>query len=104
MSKRDFKWSEAVREEYKGRCPHCGSRLCSSHHIIPRANKALRYVVEDGIYACDELHRLFEKEWRGKEKEENIDYYTEEEGRFKNLMKIMRGIATHNDFGYRVIE
>ena len=65
IKRKDSLWSKAVKKNYKGMCPCCGSPYGSSHHIIPRDNRLTRWVIENGIYCCNEFHRAFEK-YRGK--------------------------------------
>lgn len=99
---RDVKWSNEVKERYEGQCPHCGSRECSSHHIVPRSCLKTRYIIENGIFCCDILHRAFEGKVKEFDKNKAIRIYIGQK-RFNNLNKIKNGLNSFEDFGYREV-
>lgn len=62
-------WRKALRERAKGRCQKCGVKTIRTlelntkrgegHHIVGRANKALRYDSRNGLHLCLRCHSLF---------------------------------------------
>ena len=61
---RDTRWSIAVAKKAGGKCIHCGDVEASAHHIIGRSNQKTRYLLENGLYCCHGLHRIFEGQGR----------------------------------------
>ena len=101
--RRDSDWSKAVREKFKNKCPHCNLETGSSHHIIPKDNKLTRWIIENGIYCCNKLHRAFEEKYRGESLKRKVDFYTDK-GRYRKLELISRGISRPVSFNFEVIE
>lgn len=97
---RDGRWSKKVKEKYYGKCPHCLSEDGSAHHIIGRTEGRTRYVLENGIYCCNTLHRLFERP--GKEELEQIMFYVGSE-RYSALVRISKGFSVSEDEGFEEI-
>ena len=51
-------WSKVVKERDGNVCVICGgNERLNSHHIIPRENKDLRFIVENGITLCPSHHK-----------------------------------------------
>jgi len=72
---RRARWAIFVASIYKFRCPHCGSKLGSVHHIISKSCKRTEFLAKNGIFCCDILHRIFEGQ-EGYEKQQlAIDKY-----------------------------
>lgn len=96
-------WEKEVARKYNNKCPHCSVEECSPHHIIPRGCKRTKNILENGIYCCNYLHRVFEGKYGKKKKEKAIDIYVGRE-RYNNLLKIKRGLASLEDFNYLIIK
>ena len=99
---RDDRWSEAVKKKARGRCAHCGSSLSSAHHIIPRGVLKTRWLLENGIYACEWLHRGLERK-RGKEEQDKCLRIFVGLDRLKNLERIRDKELNPKMVGYREI-
>jgi len=99
---RDTKWRNAVSELYNYKCPHCGN-TGSAHHIISRGCLKTKYILENGFYCCDKLHRTFETENGLEKRNEALRIYIGIE-KFDNLNKIKSSLAQAEDFGYTIIE
>jgi len=95
------RWAAAVRESQEGICPHCWREGNAAHHIIGRENSLTRFVLENGIYVCGTLHRLFER--TASESVEQIEFYVGRE-RYEGLLAVSRGIKTPEEMGFTVIE
>lgn len=95
------RWSRAVADTYGNKCPHCNDPVGSSHHIIGRVNRSTRFVLENGIYVCNTLHRLFEKD--GNTHRDMVKNYV---GviRYVKLCRISRGLLTKERARYHEIE
>jgi hypothetical protein len=102
-SKLDKKWGQAVKEEWGNACPHCGydNPTCTPAHIIGRNNKRTRLVKQNGIWACDHLHRLMEKSEEFKK--QVVKFYVNK-NRYEELLKVSRGLNKPEDFGFEVIK
>ena len=99
---REQRWSNAVYEQTDG-CIHCGSSLGSAHHIIPRGCQRTKYVLENGIWACEPFHQNVQQHKRKKDGRFIRDVYVSKE-RLDNLKRIQRGEVTPEEIGYTVIE
>lgn len=98
----DSIWREKVREKYNNKCPHCNSKDASPHHLISRKNRRTKWVVENGIFSCNILHRLFETK-RGNEKRQLIKNYVGEE-RYSILIAISTNRMTPEEAGFEVVK
>jgi hypothetical protein len=54
----DSLWSISVRSDWNWKCAVCGGGPCDAHHLIPRANEATRYLLENGIALCRRCHQF----------------------------------------------
>lgn len=54
----DRLWSITVRADWNGKCAVCGKGPCDAHHLIPRANQATRYSLENGVALCSNHHQF----------------------------------------------
>jgi hypothetical protein len=98
---RENRWRNAVIENCKGRCPHCGRKGTGGvHHVFSRSIEKLKYVLENGIYCCWELHRDFENPDR---KFEVMKKYVGDIIYFK-LLNIVNGRLTIEEAKFTVIE
>ena len=72
MSSLEDSLDKLVQELSHGkRCRVCGCMASETHHIIPRANKVLRYDPKNFMYLCHDCHQKFTDE---KLKEENYSF------------------------------
>lgn len=59
-------WRKGLRLRAKGRCQHCGIKTVKTlaldpkrgegHHLVGRADKALRYDLRNGLHLCLKCH------------------------------------------------
>lgn len=54
----DQLWSISIRTDWNWKCAVCGNTQCEAHHLIPRANQATRYTLENGIALCASHHQF----------------------------------------------
>ncbi len=54
----DRLWSIAVRSDWNWKCAVCGKGPCDAHHMIPRANEAMRYSLRNGVALCSSHHQF----------------------------------------------
>lgn len=96
----DKLWSERVRERFNSICPHCGYSpdTGQSAHIFGRMNQKTRHVVENGIWACQTLHRMMEE---GEEKKKKVvEFYVDNFFLYEKLEKIAMGKGTAEEFNF----
>lgn len=56
-NKLDKLWSQLVRHKNGGKCVICGEPARDPHHIFPRARRATRWDLDNGIPLCFNHHR-----------------------------------------------
>ena len=54
----DKLWSISVRSDWNWKCAVCNGSPCDAHHLIPRANEATRYDLQNGIALCASHHQF----------------------------------------------
>ena len=94
----DKLWSGEVKKYWKEKCPHCNNKNSSAAHIIGRNCKATRHIIENGIYACNELHREMEK---GIKERVAICDFIYGKGHYSKLNKICIGVVDAKYYGMR---
>jgi len=58
IKRADELWSLAVITRDKRTCQICGKFGDNPHHIKPRANKAVRHDLDNGVTLCSEHHTI----------------------------------------------
>lgn len=58
----DRLWREAAIETWGNKCEVCGSSQINVHHIFTRANRAVRWDVENACILCP-LHHTFDSKF-----------------------------------------
>lgn len=99
---RDTRWSQAIGNKYGWNCPHC-SGIGGAHHIVPRGCLKTRYILDNGIYACDYLHRVFERPRSDKTRMKYIRLYVTWD-KYRKLWEVANDKAVANDFGFQEVE
>ena len=95
----DKLWGKKVKEKFNSICPHCGIEPETGQpaHIFGRTVLKTRHVVENGIWACHELHRKMET--GEKIKRDVVQFYVDND-LYDNLKKIVDGKNEAKDFDY----
>lgn len=101
-SKRDKRWSDAVGKKYNFKCVHCGKDGCA-HHIIPRSVKSTRYILENGIWVCNDLHRIFELSLNNCRRIKCEEMYVGKE-RIERLILVKYGFYSCDFFDFSIIQ
>jgi hypothetical protein len=98
--KYDPLWRKELDKRNKGvKCIHCNSEVTTRAHLIGRNNRRVRYILENGVHACNPFHRMLEE--GEKRKIKYLDLYIEDgKELYNNLLKISRGTKTAKELGY----
>ena len=100
---RNRRWSKAIRNRDRNKCIHCGEEeaICAAH-LVGRGDHITRYILENGITACKMLHDRIDLV--GEDiKIETLKFYKLDKI-YYNLLKISKGQAKLEDYGYTIIE
>lgn len=97
IKKLDKIWSEKVKERAGYKCEYCleSHGWLNSCHIIGRANRTLRWDLENGICLCYTHHKAYDTH---QIEHENIRKIVIGENRIDSLIKKKQVIAKHQDY------
>jgi len=61
--RKDDQWTHLVKERAGFKCEYCGSdKNLNSHHIFSRANRSVRWDLDNGVCVCS-LHHIFSSQF-----------------------------------------